>query len=67
MAVDTVTKIEKVKMKYTEDDTGYIFPRWLAYLIGMQMMWTKLKHSQKEKVNALEYLYEERMWYIAAA
>lgn len=35
MKVDTISKIERIKMAYHEDDTGYCFSKWLALLIGL--------------------------------
>lgn len=65
MLVDPVSKIEKIKMMYNEDKDAFAFGTWLGLIIGMQMIWTRLKRTLKQQKNAFAYLYEERLWYIA--
>ena len=66
MAVDSISKIEKRKMCFGEDENGYSFPKWLALLIGLQITWTRLKKSFKGIKNPFVYFYEEKLWFMAA-
>eukprot|EP00347_Sterkiella_histriomuscorum_P000835 403374334 len=66
MKVDPISKIEKQKVQYSTDQNGQNFSRWLALIICLQMTWTRLKKQFKGLTDPFIYLYEERLWFIAA-
>ncbi|CDW83446.1 UNKNOWN [Stylonychia lemnae] len=66
MEVDPISKIERAKMCYRDKFSGQSFSRWLALLISLQMTWTRLKKKLKGEKDPFIYLYEEKLWFIAA-
>ena len=66
LQVDPISKIEKDRVCYRDQKGGLQFAKWLTLLICLQMTWTRLKKELKGHKYPFVYLYEERLWQIAA-
>jgi len=49
MKVDNVSQIEIQKQAYSTNAVGFDFSQWMAYSIGLQLMFAELRRSQLSK------------------